>query len=165
MRSASRAAVLILVSAWFLARIGTYSGSKSSSMLTPSLLLGRSMMWPFEASTVKPRPRNLVKVRDLVGDSTITSDFADPRAAPSPFRVAALGPGAVLALSRLALPGARRPGRPSVGAPAEAARVGFRDAAFRDTAALAGTALDLDVAFFLVDKIDVSVVSLTATRS
>ena len=43
------------------ARIGTYSGSKSFSMSTPSSLLGRSMMWPFEASTVKPRPRNLVE--------------------------------------------------------------------------------------------------------
>src|SRR5437867_1778077 len=80
MRSALRAAVLILVKAWAFPRIGTYSGSKSRSTSTPSLLFGRSMMWPLEAITVKPRPRNLVRVRDLVGDSTITRDFALPGA-------------------------------------------------------------------------------------
>jgi len=32
-------------------------------------------MWPFEASTEKPRPRNFVSVRDFAGDSTITSDL------------------------------------------------------------------------------------------
>src|SRR5438093_10500376 len=72
MRSAVRAASRILASAWFLARIGTYSGSKSLSRSTPSLLLGRSMTWPFEASTLYPRPRNLLSVFDLVGDSTMT---------------------------------------------------------------------------------------------
>src|SRR5437867_774661 len=55
--------------------MGTYSGSKSLSRSTPSLLFGRSMIWPFEAITVKPRPRNFVRVRDFVGDSTMTSDF------------------------------------------------------------------------------------------
>src|SRR5437867_1258711 len=44
-------------------------------MSTPSWLLGRSMTCPFEAITVKPRPRNFESVRDLVGDSTITSDL------------------------------------------------------------------------------------------
>src|SRR5436190_2942197 len=92
MRSASRAAVLMRVSAWVLPRIGTYSGSKSRSRSTPSLLLGRSMMWPFEATTVKPRPRNLVSVRDLVGDSTITSDL-EPSLAGAP--AARFGPGAL----------------------------------------------------------------------
>src|SRR5437867_7521738 len=83
MCSAVAAAAISLVSAWFLVRIGTYSGSKSLSRSTPSLLFGRSMMWPFEAITVNPRPRNFVRVRDFVGDSTMTSDFptmdfADP---------------------------------------------------------------------------------------
>src|SRR5437867_3573524 len=97
MRSAARAAVLMRVSAWVLPRIGTYSGSKSRSTSTPSLLLGRSMMWPFEATTVKPRPRNLVSVRDLVGDSTITSDFW-PSLAGGP--AAGLAPGALRAAAR-----------------------------------------------------------------
>src|SRR5213592_1722678 len=86
------AASLIFASAWFLVRIGTYSGSKSFSRSTPSLLLGRSMMWPFEATTVKPRPRNLVSVRDLVGDSTITSDLEPSLAGASAAR---FGPGAL----------------------------------------------------------------------
>src|ERR1041385_1490622 len=60
--------------------MGSYCGSKSLSRSTPSLLFGRSMMWPLDATTVKLRPRNLVSVRDLVGDSTITSDLADPPA-------------------------------------------------------------------------------------
>src|SRR5258706_482135 len=95
MRSASLAASLILASAWFLARIGTYSGSKSFSMSTPSWLLGRSMTCPFEAITVKPRPRNLESVRDLVGDSTITSDL--PRAAAAGFAAFPAFAGLVLA--------------------------------------------------------------------
>src|SRR5438876_4198346 len=79
MRSAVNAAALIFASAWFLDRMGTYSGSKSFSTSTPSWLLGRSMMWPLEASPVKPRPRNFESVRDLVGDSTMTSERArDP---------------------------------------------------------------------------------------
>src|SRR6476660_2947298 len=52
--------------------MGSYSGSNSLSMSTPSLLFGRSMTWPLEASTRKSLPRNLVSVLDLVGDSTIT---------------------------------------------------------------------------------------------
>src|SRR5262245_2807848 len=75
MRSASSAAALILASAFVLPRIGTYLGSKSFSRSTPSSLFGRSIMWPLEATTEKPRPRNLVSVRDLVGDSTMTSDL------------------------------------------------------------------------------------------
>src|SRR5438105_443255 len=82
MRSAVRAASLIFASALVLPRIGTYLGSKPLPTSTPSSLFGRSMMWPFEAITENPRPRNLVRVRDLVGDSTITSDL--PAAAPSP---------------------------------------------------------------------------------
>src|SRR5258706_3700919 len=78
MRSASFAAALILARAWFLVRIGTYSGSKSFSMSTPNWLLGRSMTCPFDAITVKPRPRNLESVRDLVGAAPLTSDL--PRA-------------------------------------------------------------------------------------
>src|SRR5215470_14848796 len=74
MRSAVFAAVLILASAPALPWIGTYFGSKDFSTSTPSSLFGRSMMWPFDATTEKPRPRNLVNVRDLVGDSTITSE-------------------------------------------------------------------------------------------
>src|SRR5262249_51493366 len=52
--------------------MGSYCGSKSRSMSTPSLLLGRSMMWPLDASTMKSLPRNLLSVLDLVGDSTTT---------------------------------------------------------------------------------------------
>src|SRR5258706_1683315 len=52
-------------------------------MSTPSLLFGRSMMCPFEAITMNPRPRNLLSVRDLVGDSTMTSGL------PAPLGVAA----------------------------------------------------------------------------
>src|SRR5574339_462075 len=72
MVAALRAATRILASAEFLPRIGSYSGSNSLSRSTPSLLFGRSMTWPFEASTMKSLPRNLVSVLDLVGDSTTT---------------------------------------------------------------------------------------------
>src|SRR5262245_17649194 len=72
MLAAWRAATRIFASAEFLPRMGSYSGSNSLSRSTPSLLFGRSMMWPFEASTRKSRPRNLWSVRDLVGDSTTT---------------------------------------------------------------------------------------------
>src|SRR5436309_9492247 len=78
MRSAFCAAVLILARAWVLPRIGTYLGSNSLSMSTPSSLFGRSMMWPLEARTEKLRPRNLFSVRDLAGDSTMTSDLPPP---------------------------------------------------------------------------------------
>src|SRR5512136_1356478 len=44
-------------------------------MSTPSLLLGRSMMWPTEAFTVKSLPRYFPMVFALAGDSTTTSDF------------------------------------------------------------------------------------------
>src|SRR5256885_5012549 len=94
MRSASAAAARILARAAFFDWIGSYSGSKSFSMLTPSWLLGRSMMWPFEAITWNPRPRNFESVRDLVGDSTITSER------PRPFEPAAASGGAVAARAR-----------------------------------------------------------------
>ena len=35
-------------------------------------------MWPMLASTVKPRPRNLLIVRALAGDSTITNAWPLP---------------------------------------------------------------------------------------
>src|SRR5437867_54194 len=121
MRSATLAAALILASAALLPRMGTYLGSKSLSRSTPSSLLGRSMMCPFEASTENPRPRNLVSVRDLVGDSAITSDRVRPAAGavpPPPFAAAA----------RLARePAAGRTPRPSASAP----RAGFAAAGAR----------------------------------
>src|SRR5688572_4354384 len=83
MRPALRAAALIFASAWLLPRMGTYLGSKPFSTSTPSSLLGRSMMWPLEAKTENPRPRNLVSVRDLAGDSTITSDRSGPPVLPA----------------------------------------------------------------------------------
>src|SRR5580765_827553 len=52
--------------------MGSYCGSKSLSTSTPSLLFGRSMTWPLDASTMKSLPRNLFSVLDLVGDSTTT---------------------------------------------------------------------------------------------
>jgi len=52
MRPAFFAATLSFAKAWFLVRIGTYSGSKLFSRSTPSLLFGRSMMWPFDAITL-----------------------------------------------------------------------------------------------------------------
>src|SRR5262252_6200427 len=62
----------ILASTACLPWMGTYSGVKLSSTSTPSLLFGRSMMWPLDASTMKSLPRNLFSVLDLVGDSTTT---------------------------------------------------------------------------------------------
>src|SRR5882672_10408352 len=50
------------------------SGAKLPSLRsTPILFLGRSLMWPTEASTVKSFPRYLLIVFALAGDSTITS--------------------------------------------------------------------------------------------
>src|SRR5580658_9022584 len=52
------------------------SGAKLPSLRsTPILFLGRSLMWPTEASTVKSLPRYLLIVLALAGDSTITSDL------------------------------------------------------------------------------------------
>jgi len=64
-------------------------------------------MWPFEAITVKPRPRNFVSVRDLVGDSTMTSAL---RAFAAPPAGAAAGFAARVRFAPAAAPwdGARR---------------------------------------------------------
>src|ERR1700761_7442980 len=52
------------------------SGAKLPSLRsTPILFLGRSLMWPTEASTVKSFPRYLLIVFAFAGDSTITSDL------------------------------------------------------------------------------------------
>src|SRR3989304_310124 len=109
MRSAVLAAVLMRRTAEVLPRIGTYLGSKPLSRSTPSSLLGRSMMCPLEASTEKPRPRNLVSVRDLVGDSTITRER---RAPPGPLAASTvLAPAVGPALE----PGFDRPPPPRSG--------------------------------------------------
>ncbi len=50
-RSAFRAAFLMSATTLVLSRMTTYCGSKPWSTSTPSLDLGRSMMWPTEAST------------------------------------------------------------------------------------------------------------------
>src|ERR1700681_2644915 len=55
----------------------TYSVSKSLSVSTPRVLLGRSLTWPSEASTVKPLPRYFWIVLALAGDSTMTKPFAN----------------------------------------------------------------------------------------
>ena len=55
-----------------------YSGAKSFSMSTPSLLFGRSMTWPTDAFTWKSLPRYFSSVRALAGDSTMTRFFAMP---------------------------------------------------------------------------------------
>src|SRR5207245_733698 len=57
-------------------RIDSYSSVKSLSTSTPSLLFGRSRMWPIDATTLKSRPRYLLMVFAFAGDSTTTSDFA-----------------------------------------------------------------------------------------
>jgi hypothetical protein len=75
MRSAFLAAVLSSLTTFALPLIWMYEGSKFFSMSTPSLLLGRSMMWPTDALTVKSLPRYLPMVFALAGDSTMTSDF------------------------------------------------------------------------------------------
>src|SRR5271154_2237454 len=68
----------------FLSRSTTFSlpgmtirsGVKLPSLSsTPILFLGRSLMWPTEASTVKSFPRYLLIVFAFAGDSTITSDL------------------------------------------------------------------------------------------
>src|SRR5919198_770219 len=56
--------------------IDSYSSAKSFSMSTPSLLFGRSRMWPIDATTLKSRPRYLLIVFAFAGDSTTTSAFA-----------------------------------------------------------------------------------------
>src|SRR5437588_3310241 len=55
--------------------IDSYSSAKSSSTATPSLLFGRSRMWPIDAMTLKSRPRYLLMVFAFAGDSTTTSAF------------------------------------------------------------------------------------------
>src|SRR5580692_3169617 len=72
MASADAASFFNLARIFSLPGITTYSGSNSLSVSTPSVLLGRSMTWPIEASTVKPLPRYFSIVFALVGDSTIT---------------------------------------------------------------------------------------------
>src|SRR5574341_1874875 len=76
----STSSAFFLISANTLAfpLIVTYCGVKSRSTSTPSLLVGRSLTCPTEAITVYPRPRYLVMVLALAGDSTMIRDFAMP---------------------------------------------------------------------------------------
>src|SRR5215217_3564477 len=74
--SASSAFFLMSVRTFDLPLIVTYCGSKSCSRSTPSLLVGKSLMWPTDAMTVYPRPRYFEIVLAFVGDSTMISDFA-----------------------------------------------------------------------------------------
>src|SRR5436190_22111558 len=53
----------------------SYVGLKSFFSSTPRLRLGRSRTCPIDALTVKLRPRNLLIVFALAGDSTMTSDL------------------------------------------------------------------------------------------
>src|SRR5438270_11078589 len=72
MDSADSASFFSLTSTFSLPGITMYSVSKSLSMSTPSVLLGRSLTWPSEASTVYPLPRYFWMVLALAGDSTMT---------------------------------------------------------------------------------------------
>src|SRR6266481_3136209 len=72
MLSADSASFLSLLRTFSFPGITTYSVSKSFSMSTPRLLLGRSFTWPKEASTVNPLPRYFWIVFALAGDSTMT---------------------------------------------------------------------------------------------
>src|SRR5437588_11420623 len=75
MAVASFAIFFSLANTFSLPGITPYSALKSPSISTPSLLLGRSLMWPQEASTSKPFPKYLLMVFAFVGDSTMTNDF------------------------------------------------------------------------------------------
>src|SRR5262249_35737072 len=76
MSVASRAASLSSLITFLREGIDSYSSVKSSSIATPSLLFGRSRMWPIDATTLKSRPRYLLMVFAFAGDSTTTSAFA-----------------------------------------------------------------------------------------
>ena len=52
-----------------------YSGSKLFSISTAILLLGRSLMWPLEATTLYLLPKNFSIVEALEGDSTMIRFF------------------------------------------------------------------------------------------
>src|SRR6266436_3328626 len=76
--------MLVAALASFLSRATTFSfpgmtissGAKLPSLRsTPILFLGRSLMWPTDASTMKSFPRYLLIVFAFAGDSTITSDL------------------------------------------------------------------------------------------
>src|SRR5213592_4733264 len=67
--------------------IDSYSSAKSSSTATPSLLFGRSRMWPIDATTLKSRPRYLLMVFAFAGDSTTTNAFAIEFLVPNPCRI------------------------------------------------------------------------------
>src|SRR5579875_2194421 len=57
----------------------TYFGVNSCSMSTPSLLRGRSLTCPIDATTLYRRSKSFFSVRALVGDSTTTRVFATTR--------------------------------------------------------------------------------------
>src|SRR3984893_8890192 len=77
MLSAERASFLSLARTFSLPGMTMYSVSKSLSTSTPSVLLGRSLTWPSEASTVKPFPRYFWMVFAFAGDSTMTKPLAN----------------------------------------------------------------------------------------
>src|ERR1700690_3067352 len=77
MLSAERANFFSLARTFSLPGMTTYSDSKSLSVSTPRVLLGRSLTWPSEASTVKPLPRYFWMVFALAGDSTMTKPFSN----------------------------------------------------------------------------------------
>src|SRR5579872_5690043 len=77
MVSADCASFLSLVRTFSLPGMTVYSVSKSLSMSTPRLLLGRSFTCPSEASTLKPFPRYFWIVFAFAGDSTMTKPFAN----------------------------------------------------------------------------------------
>src|SRR5580700_7388455 len=77
MVSIPSASFFSLATTFSLPGITTYSVSKSFSTSTPSVLLGRSLTWPSDASTVKPLPRYFWMVFALAGDSTITKPLVN----------------------------------------------------------------------------------------
>src|SRR5271170_2106009 len=65
-----------MATSFSLSSLTISSGSKvPPAMSTPIVFLGRSLIWPIEASTSKSLPRYLLIVLALAGDSTITRDL------------------------------------------------------------------------------------------
>src|SRR6478736_3742422 len=72
----SLAASLSSLSTFFRDSSDSYVSSNPLSTSTPSLLFGRSRMWPIDAITLTSRPRYLLMVLAFAGDSTTTSVLA-----------------------------------------------------------------------------------------
>ena len=76
--TASASLAALFSSSRIFLRVGriSYSAVKPFFTSTPSRFLGRSRTWPMEAFTWKSRPRYLLMVFALAGDSTMTRFLA-----------------------------------------------------------------------------------------